>query len=77
MPFPDMTKFARLLLALSLAIAAGTVSAQERPHRAPPSQPAEQRATEQRTAEPRESVLRLLPPDAVTGRLAVSAPLAT
>ena len=66
MPFPDMTKFARLLLALSLAIAAGTVSAQERPHRAPPSQPAEQRATEQRTAEPRESVLRLLPPDAVT-----------
>ena len=66
MPFPDMTRIARLLLALSLAIAAGAVSAQERPQRSPDPHQTEQAQPEQRSAGPRDSVLRLLPVDSVT-----------
>ena len=65
MPFPDMTKLTRLLLALLIAGAAGTVSAQERPRR-PQAAQTEQRPAEQRPAESRDSVLRLLPADSVT-----------
>ncbi len=66
MPFPDMTKSTRLLLAaLLIAGAAGVATAQERPRRAP-AQQSEQRPPEQRTSPTRDSVLRLLPEDAVT-----------
>ncbi len=72
MPFPDMTKLTRLLLALLIAAAASTVAAQERPRRpqAPQTEQrgAEQRPAEQRPAESRDSVLRLLPADSVTER---------
>ena len=71
MHFPDMTKLTRLLLAaLLIAGAAGVATAQERPRRAPAQQAeqrgSEQRPPEQRTPQTRESVLRLLPADAVT-----------
>jgi len=66
MLFPDATKLARLLLALTLVIAAGTVSAQERPHRWQARQQAEKTQLEQQTAAAQDSVLRLLPPDSVT-----------
>ena len=72
--FPNMTKLSRLrswrlLLALLLAGTATFANAQERPRRAPAPQSeqhAEPRQAEQRPAEARESVLRLLPADAVT-----------
>ena len=72
--FPKLTKLSRLrswrlLLALLLAGTATLASAQERPRRAPAPQTeqhAETRQAEQRPAEARESVLRLLPADAVT-----------
>jgi carboxypeptidase C (cathepsin A) len=65
-----MTKLAgprlwRLLLALLLAAGTSVATAQERPRRQP-TQQTEQRPAEQRTAEPRDSVLRLLPADSVT-----------
>ena len=71
MHFPDMTKLTRLLMAaLLIAGAAGVATAQERPRRAPAQQAeqrgSEQRPPEQRTPQTRESVLRLLPADAVT-----------
>src|SRR6266852_9650153 len=67
MIFPDMTKLSRLFLALLVAGAATVASAQERPRRAPaPQQTEQQRPQEQRQGESRESVLRLLPADAVT-----------
>ena len=66
MHFPDMNKFARLLLALSLAIAAGTVSAQERPQRRRIRSRTEQRAARAAAPNHASSVLRLLPPDSVT-----------
>jgi len=67
MIFPDMTKLSRLFLALLVAGAATVASAQERPRRAPSQQQTEQqRPQEQRQGESRESVLRLLPADAVT-----------
>ena len=65
MNFPDMTKSARLLLALLVAGAATVATAQERPRRQPP-QPTEQQPAEQRQGESRESVLRLLPADSAT-----------
>ena len=72
--FPKLTKLSRLrswrvLLALLLAGTATLASAQERPRRAPAPQTeqhTETRQADQRPAEARESVLRLLPPDAVT-----------
>jgi carboxypeptidase C (cathepsin A) len=72
--FPKLTKLSRLrswrlLLVLLLAGTATLASAQERPRRAPAPQTeqhAETRQAEQRPAEARESVLRLLPADAVT-----------
>jgi carboxypeptidase C (cathepsin A) len=60
MPFPNITKLSRLLLALLLAGATTVALAQERPRRAQAPQ------TEQRQAAPQENVLRLLPADAVT-----------
>ncbi|MEA2970528.1 MAG: hypothetical protein QOE78_3789, partial [Alphaproteobacteria bacterium] len=74
MTFPDMTRLARLrswrlLLALLLAGTATFANAQERPRRAPPPQSEqhpETRPPEQRAADTRDSVLRLLPPDSVT-----------
>ena len=60
MPFPNITKLARLLLALLLAGATTVALAQERPRRAQAPQ------TEQRQAAPQDGVLRLLPADAVT-----------
>ncbi len=65
MSFPNTTKLSRLLLALLFAGASTMAVAQERPRRPQPQQ-SEQRQTEQRPAESRESVLRLLPADAVT-----------
>jgi carboxypeptidase C (cathepsin A) len=62
MPLPTTTKLSRLLLALLLAGATTAAIAQERPRRAPPQQQSEQ----QRPAEARDSVLRLLPADAVS-----------
>ena len=62
MPLPEMTKLSRLLLALLFASATTVALAQERPRRAQLQQQTEQ----QRPAEPRDSVLRLLPADAVT-----------
>ena len=62
MPLPDMTKLSRLLLALLLAGATTVAVAQERPRRAQ----AQQQTEQQRPAEPRDSVLRLLPADAVS-----------
>ena len=74
--FSTMTKLSRLrawrvLLALLVAGAATVASAQERPRRLPTQQteqrgPEQQRQGEQRPAETRESVLRLLPADSVT-----------
>ena len=72
--FPKLTKLSRLrswrlLLALLLAGTATLASAQERPRRAPAPQTeqhTETRQADQRPAETRESVLRLLPADAVT-----------
>jgi hypothetical protein len=74
MTFPNMTRLARLrswrlLLALLLAGTATFASAQERPRRAPAPQSEqhpETRPPEQRAADTRDSVLRLLPPDSVT-----------
>lgn len=75
MPFPDMTKLTRFLLALLIAGTASTVIAQERPRRGSPPQveqrqtdqrQTDQRQGEQRAGESRETVLRLLPPDSVT-----------
>ena len=71
MTFPNMTRLARLrswrlLLALLLAGTATFASAQERPRRAPAPQSEqhpETRPPEQRAADTRDSVLRLLPPD--------------
>jgi carboxypeptidase C (cathepsin A) len=71
---PDMTKPARLLLALLIAGTATLASAQERtqersqehPRRPPAAQQSEQRPAEQKQGESRESVLRLLPADSVT-----------
>ena len=60
MPFSNITKLARLLLALLLAGATTVALAQERPRRAQAPQ------TEQRQAAPQDGVLRLLPADAVT-----------
>ena len=60
MRFPNITKLSRLLLALLLAGATTVALAQERPRRAQAPQ------TEQRQGAPQESVLRLLPADAVT-----------
>src|SRR6266498_891459 len=64
----NTTKIIRALLALLVAGAATVASAQES---RPPAQPSEQRASdqgqgEQRQADARESVLRLLPADSVT-----------
>ena len=64
MRFPNITKLSRLLLALLLAGAATVALAQERPRGPPPNGRAAQ--PEQRQGAPRESVLRLLPADAVT-----------
>ena len=62
MPLPEMTKLSRLLLALLFASATTVALAQERLRRAQLQQQTEQ----QRPAEPRDSVLRLLPADAVS-----------
>src|SRR5262245_57388526 len=64
MPLPNTTKLSRLLLALLFAGVTSVALAQERPRRAPPPQP--QQTEQQRPAEPRDSVLRLLPADAVS-----------
>jgi carboxypeptidase C (cathepsin A) len=77
MNFSPMTKLSRLLLALLVAGAATVASAQERarrPQQQPPQQQTEQRPsqqqTEQRPSQQRqdahESLLRLLPADAVS-----------
>jgi carboxypeptidase C (cathepsin A) len=84
MPFPDMSKLSRLLVALLIAGSAGMAAAQERPRRAP-AQQSEQRGTEQPASPSRSSVLRLLPADSVTehsidlpaGRLAYTATAGT
>jgi carboxypeptidase C (cathepsin A) len=55
----------RLLLALLIAGTATVAQAQENPRR-PAAQQAEQRPTEQRQGDARDSVLRLLPADSVT-----------
>jgi carboxypeptidase C (cathepsin A) len=60
MPFPKATKLNHFLLALLLAGATTVALAQERPRRAQAQQ------TEQRQAAPQDSVLRLLPADAVS-----------
>ena len=63
---PSLAKLSRTLLAFVIAGMATLASAQERPRR-PPQQQSEQHASEPRQAEQaRESVLRLLPADAVT-----------
>ena len=79
MPFPNMTKLCRFLLALLVAGATTMALAQERPRGHPPAQQAEQQR------EPHEGVLRLLPADSVTehsvdiagGRLAYTATAGT
>lgn len=71
-PIPGRVRPWRLLLALLIAGAATLASAQERPRRPPqPAQQSEQRPPEagqgeQRQAEARGGVLRLLPADSVT-----------
>ena len=91
MNLPTMTTLSRLrswrlLLALLIAGTATTTIAQERPRRQQSAQQSEQqRPPEQRQADTRESVLRLLPPDSVTehsivvpgGRLAYTATAGT
>src|SRR5215831_5260047 len=62
-PAMTMSKLTRALLALLLAGAATLASAQES---RPPARASEQRQGEQRQADARESVLRLLPADAVS-----------
>src|SRR6266436_5301267 len=63
---PSLAKLSRTLLAFVIAGMATLASAQERPRR-PPAQQSEQHASEPRQGEQaRESVLRLLPADAVT-----------
>ena len=63
---PSLAQLIRTLLAFVIAGMATLASAQERPRRPPPQQ-SEQHASEPRQAEQaRESVLRLLPADAVT-----------
>jgi carboxypeptidase C (cathepsin A) len=70
--FLKATRSWRLLLALLIAGAATLASAQERPRRPQPAQQSEQRQggeqapAEQRAADARGGVLRLLPPDSVT-----------
>ncbi|HEY1361759.1 MAG TPA: carboxypeptidase [Xanthobacteraceae bacterium] len=81
MSLPEMrkpergTRLCRLLLALMVAGATTIAAAQERGHPQPGAQPSEphageprggQRGSGERGGEPRESVLRLLPPDSVT-----------
>ena len=60
MTFPAWTKVSRSLLALLIAVAATTAVAQERPRRQGPPPAAQQQSS------PEQSVLRLLPPDAVS-----------
>ena len=75
----------RLFLALLLATATAVASAQERPRRQNAPQSEQQRSEQQRPSEARDSVLRLLPADAVTehtidvagGRLAYTATAGT
>jgi carboxypeptidase C (cathepsin A) len=81
-PFPNTMTLSRFLLALILAGATTVAVAQERPRRA---QPPQQQTEQQRPAEPRDGVLRLLPADAVSqhtvdtpsGRLAYTATAGT
>jgi carboxypeptidase C (cathepsin A) len=75
----------RLFLALLLVTVTAAASAQDRPRRQNAAQTEQQRAEQQRPGEARESVLRLLPADAVTehtvdipsGRLAYTATAGT
>jgi carboxypeptidase C (cathepsin A) len=81
MPLPHMTRLYRFLLALLIAGTATIAIAQERPRARPPAPAAEQAGS----GEPRASVLRLLPADAVSehtvdvasGRLAYTATAGT
>ena len=84
MVLPKLTR-SRLFLALLLATVTTVASAQERPRRQNAAQSEQQRPEQQRPSDARESVLRLLPADAVTehtvdiagGRLAYTATAGT
>ena len=84
MVLPKLTR-SRLFLALLLATVTTVASAQERPRRQNAAQSEQQRPEQQRPSDARESVLRLLPADAVTehtvdiagGRLAYAATAGT
>jgi len=84
MVLPNVT-LTRLLLALLLAAVTAVASAQEHPRRQNAAQSEQQRSEQQRPSEARDSVLRLLPADAVTehtvdipaGRLAYTATAGT
>src|SRR6202048_4756542 len=84
MVLPKLTR-SRLFLALLLATVTAVASAQERPRRQNAAQSEQQRPEQQRPSDARESVLRLLPADAVTehtvdiagGRLAYTATAGT
>jgi carboxypeptidase C (cathepsin A) len=64
-PFAARSLLSRAFLVLLVAATATAAIAQDRPRRQGPPQD-EQRQSEQRQPESRESVLRLLPPDAIT-----------
>src|SRR5260370_27555202 len=84
MVLPKLTR-SRLFLALVLATVTAVASAQERPRRQNAAEGEQQRSEQQRPGDARESVLRLLPADAVTehtvdipgGRLAYTATAGT
>jgi carboxypeptidase C (cathepsin A) len=66
MTIPALTKFYRILLALLIAVAATTAVAQEDPHQAAPQEQRRGPQQPQRPSAPEQSVLRLLPPDAIS-----------
>jgi carboxypeptidase C (cathepsin A) len=66
MTIPALTKLNRTLLALLIAVAATTALAQEDPHQGAPQEQRRGPPQQQRPAAPEQSVLRLLPPDAIS-----------
>jgi carboxypeptidase C (cathepsin A) len=66
MTLPAVTKLNRSLLALLFAVATTAALAQEDPHQGAPQEQRRGPPQEQRQGAPEQSVLRLLPPDAVS-----------